>query len=256
MPTPSRIVDLLEEALTTERLPEEICVDCPELLDELRRQIALCSRLDSEIDNLFQLSDATRTWDEASAVPEIDGYKITDVLGRGGTGIVYRAQQVSLDRGVAIKMLLTGRYGTRSELDRLTREAQAIGRLRHPNIVQVYDVGTVGGQPYFTMELIENGTLTKQLNGQPLEPVRAALLIVMLAEAVETAHRMGIVHRDLKPSNILMSADGSPKIADFGLARHFDDDLAMTDTFGPRWYAELYGARAGTRNARGNPATG
>jgi eukaryotic-like serine/threonine-protein kinase len=227
MPTPSRIFDLLEEALTTERLPEELCADCPELLEELRRRIELCTSLNNQIDDLFPSSTPSSACDEPTVIPRIDGYLITNVLGRGGTGIVYRAQQVSLDRDVAIKMLLTGRYSTKSELHRLSREARAIGRLRHPNIVQVYDVGTVGRQPYFTMELVDNGTLAKHLGGRPVEAATAAALTVTLAEAIDAAHGVGIVHRDLKPANILMAIDGSPKIADFGLARHFGDDSAM-----------------------------
>jgi eukaryotic-like serine/threonine-protein kinase len=227
LPTPSRIFDLLEEALTTERLPEELCADCPELLEELRRRIELCTSLNNQIDDLFPSSTPSPACDEPTVIPRIDGYLITNVLGRGGAGIVYRAQQVSLDRDVAIKMLLTGRYSTKSELHRLSREARAIGRLRHPNIVQVYDVGTVGGQPYFTMELVENGTLAKHLGGRPVEAATAAALTVTLAEAIDAAHGVGIVHRDLKPANILMAIDGSPKIADFGLARHFGEDSAM-----------------------------
>jgi eukaryotic-like serine/threonine-protein kinase len=225
MATTARIFDLLEEALTTERLPEEICTGCPELLEELRRRIALCKNLEIQIEELFPSSGPTCHPDEALTIPQIAGYIITDVLGRGGIGIVYRAHHISLNRDVALKMLL-GRYNSTSELRRLSREAQALGRLRHPNIIQVYDVSALADQPYFTMELIENGTLAKHLNGRALEPLKAATLIIKLAEAVDAAHRVGIVHRDLKPVNILLAEDGSPKIADFSLARQFGDDLA------------------------------
>jgi tetratricopeptide (TPR) repeat protein/tRNA A-37 threonylcarbamoyl transferase component Bud32 len=143
-------------------------------------------------------------------------------------GVVYKARQVRLNRPVALKMLLAGAYAAAQERARFQREAEAVAGLRHPNIVQVYDVGDHEGWPYFTMEFVEGGSLARALAGAPQPARQAAALLATLAEAVQVAHRGGIVHRDLKPANILLTADGTPKVADFGLARHFDGKPGLT----------------------------
>ena len=169
-------------------------------------------------------------------LPRIPGYEVEALLGRGGMGIVYKARHLRLNRFVALKMLITGAYAGPNEQARFQREAEAVASLRHANIVQVYDVGDHEGWPYFTMELLEGGSLAQALAGTPQPARQAAALLGMLAEAVQAAHRAGIVHRDLKPANILLTAEGTPKVADFGLARHFDDEPALT----------LSGVRIGT----------
>src|SRR4029077_1547539 len=151
-------------------------------------------------------------------------------------GIVYKARHLRLNRLVALKMLITGAYAGPHERARFQREAEAVAGLRHANIVQVYDVGDHEGWPYFTMELLEGGSLAQALAGTPQPARQTAALLATLAEAVQVAHRAGIVHRDLKPANILLSADGTPKVADFGLARHFDEEPVLS----------LNGARIGT----------
>ena len=126
--------------------------------------------------------------------------------------------------------MLNGGFAGPPELARFQQEAEALAALQHPNIVQVYDVGESEGLPYFTMELVEGGNLAQKLGGVPLSAQDAAALMVALADAVEAAHRGGIVHRDLKPSNILLTAGGTPKITDFGLARRLEAGLGLSMT--------------------------
>ena len=148
-------------------------------------------------------------------------------------GIVYRALDTRLHRPVAVKMLLAGAYAHPGERERFLREAAAAAGLRHPNIVQVYDVGQHDGRPFFTMEFLEGGSLAQQLSGAPLPARQAAELLATLASAMQAAHHGGIIHRDLKPSNILLTADGTPKVADFGLARWEKGGAGLTKSGAP-----------------------
>jgi hypothetical protein len=152
----------------------------------------------------------------------IPGYEILGELGRGGMGVVYQARQVKADRLVALKMILAGAHASEQDLNRFRIEAQAVARLQHPNIVQVYEVGDDHGLPYFSLEFCAGGSLEKKLAGTPLPPQDAARLIETLARAVQAAHDKGIVHRDLKPANVLLTEEGMPKITDFGLAKKLD----------------------------------
>jgi serine/threonine protein kinase/tetratricopeptide (TPR) repeat protein len=143
---------------------------------------------------------------DAIAVPNIPGYEIESMLGRGGMGVVFLARQIRLKRPVAIKMILAGAYADAEDLARFRGEAEAIARLQHPNIIQIYEIGETGDRPYFSMEYAGGGSLTQQLDGAPLATAHAAELVRTLAQAVQYAHQNGIVHRDLKPSNVLFSA--------------------------------------------------
>lgn len=160
--------------------------------------------------------------------PTIEGFEIEGILGKGGMGVVYRARQMSLKRLVALKMILTGGHADAEDLARFRAEAESVARLQHPNIVQIHAVGESEGRPYFALEFVEGGSLDRTLKGQPQDPAKAAALMETLARAVHAAHQRGIVHRDLKPANVLLAADGTPKIGDFGLAKQLDTDSGQT----------------------------
>jgi WD40 repeat protein/serine/threonine protein kinase len=195
-------------------------------------------------------------------VAEVPGYEILGELGRGGMGVVYKARQTALNRLVALKMIRNDEYAGEPERDRLRAEAEAVARLQHPHVVQIYEVGEHRGRPYLALEFVDGGGLDRHLAGTPQPPREAARLAAVLAHAVHAAHQKGVVHRDLKPANVLLQktnprategagedaggrcgqeekssatlsspALGSlwlggesifPKIADFGLAKRMD----------------------------------
>jgi eukaryotic-like serine/threonine-protein kinase len=234
MPADPRVRELLKELLESRGTPEEVCRACPELLPQVRAGWQRLRALQIEVGAMFPEPTSSNGANgyvlPSTEVPQICGYDVQEVLGRGGMGIVYKAWHLRLNRLVALKMLLAGTYAAPHERARFQREAQAVARLKHANIVQVYDVGDSDGRPYFTMEYLESGSLSQSLAGAPQPSRDAAEFVATLAMAVQAAHESGIVHRDLKPANILLAEDGAPKITDFGIARQQDDGAGLTQT--------------------------
>src|SRR5262249_37506127 len=157
-----------------------------------------------------------------AAPASVPGYDILAEVGRGGMGVVYKAHHRNLNRIVALKMVLAGSHAGPLELVRFRQEAETVARLQHPNIVQIYEVGAHGGHSYRAVEFAEGGPLAQKAAGLPQPPRDAARLVELLAHAVECAHQHRVVHRDLTPGNVLLTADGAPKLTDFGLAHLLD----------------------------------
>ena len=195
------------------------------------------------------LSTPPQNTGSRTGFPIVPGYEILEEIGRGGMGVVYKARQLALNRLVALKVILAGAHADKSQLTRFYGEARAVARLRHPHIVQIHDIGEHDGLPYFSLELIEGGSLAQRIAKQPQPPGVAAHLVELLARAVHFAHTQGIIHRDLKPANILLEKDDSgsvvtaiataptstpsvspshsalqPKITDFGLAKSLENE--------------------------------
>ena len=156
------------------------------------------------------------------------GYAILGELGRGGMGVVYKAREASLNRVVALKVVLAGAHAGGRDLARFLVESSAAAAVQHPNVVTVYAVGQHGGLPFMAQELVPGGSLAARLEGGPLPPAEAARVVEAVARGVQAIHDRVIVHRDLKPANVLFAADGEPKVADFGLAKVADTGLTAS----------------------------
>ncbi len=154
---------------------------------------------------------------DPAALPLVAGYEVVRLVGRGGMGRVYEARHVGLGRTVALKLLAHEADGP--SLARFRDEARAVARLGHPGVAQLYETGVAAGQPYYAQEFLAGGSLAEKYAGRPQPPAEAAALVEAVARAVEHCHSQGVVHRDLKPSNVMLAADGTPKVVDFGLAK-------------------------------------
>lgn len=189
----------------------------------------------------MQLADAvgaqSSRWEsDGDLVPQFQlplqmgDYQLVSELGRGGMGVVFRARQASLDRDVAVKMLLDGRWATPADRARIRAEAAAAAQLHHPNIVPVYEVGNQEAGIFFSMKYVAGETLADRLRRGPMAGREAASMLAIVSRAVHYAHQKGVLHRDLKPSNILLDEQGLPHVSDFGLAKTASQSISLTRT--------------------------
>jgi WD40 repeat protein/serine/threonine protein kinase len=230
-----RIADHLEECCQCEEISRELDRSADDMVAGLRRyrpSEPLPVRIDpGDTREKEPPSTSTQQPPVEERLPKrVGNYQVLAVLGRGNMGIVYRARHATLGRLVALKMLLDGGFADQERRARFEREAEAVARLQHPHIVQIYEVGEQEERPFLALELVEGVSLEQHLAGKPQSVSEAAHLIETLAWAVHHAHDRGIVHRDLKPSNVLRAADGTPKISDFGLAKYLDAGHGQTQS--------------------------
>jgi tRNA A-37 threonylcarbamoyl transferase component Bud32 len=217
----------------------EVCADQPELAPELEKQIQAILAMEA----MLAVGKDTPTEPETPDGPQsvspasrkgIDffpsGYEVLEELGQGGMGVVYKARHQRLARLVAIKRLRAGVHAQPSQLARFRNEAEALARVQHPNIVQVFDVGEHDGEAFLALELVEGQGLAQKLARSVLPAREAAGLVETLARGIHSAHERGVIHRDLKPANVLFTTEGTAKISDFGLAKCLDNDAGPTRT--------------------------
>jgi len=224
-PTAERLEEVLAEYLQEEESGEE-----PDREQWLARHPDLSDELRSFFDSRAQVP---KLWPQTPAwqTPKrLGDYELLEEIGRGGMGVVYKARQISLNRTVAVKLILAGQLASTADVARFRAEAEAAASLDHPHIVPTYEVGERQGFHYFSMKLVEGGNLKLAAAREEWavdskdQQRRSARLLATVARAVQHAHQRGILHRDLKPSNILFDAKGLPFVTDFGLAQRVDGD--------------------------------
>jgi serine/threonine-protein kinase len=259
------------EAAEAGRAPdrEAFLARYPDLADELRafladrerfRQAAeqLCSAPSVPADGITQVPEMAPSPALPPKVRHFGDYELLEEIAHGGMGVVWKARQVSLNRVVALKMILAGQLAAAADVQRFRREAEAAANLDHPNIVPIYEVGEHEGQHYFSMKLIEGSDLSqflarKDAKSPKQDPLRSlrlcAKLLSDVARAVHHAHQRGILHRDLKPANVLLDAQGEPHVTDFGLAKRVGLDRGQTVT-GPSSARRVTWPRSRRRPAR------
>jgi mono/diheme cytochrome c family protein/tRNA A-37 threonylcarbamoyl transferase component Bud32 len=237
----------IPEVLPAAETPSDLRADTPANLEALTVE-ANPRPTDHDPEATLPPPDETAATPRSLAEVAVPGYEIIGELGRGGMGVVYKARQTKLKRLVALKMILSGVHASPKELRRFHAEAEAVARLQHPNIVQIYEVGEHQQRPFFSLEYVGGGSLSQKYHGQVVAPRLAADMIQTVARAVHYAHQQGVIHRDLKPANILLQLDErrdddprsqsvirhAPsvvlKITDFGLAKQLGRDISNTQT--------------------------
>lgn len=261
----ARLADVLDQlsrqaanGSSTSGVLEQLVRENPDLESDIRELHAITTIADDVA--MFQSEELTRVLsgsetppglgfvapDETAEGAEIGDYKLIEEIGRGGMGVVYRAQQKSLNRIVALKMIPNAAFASELDLARLRGEAQAAARLNHPNIIPVYDVGEYNKHPWFSMQLVKGSTLSQKLQAGPMSARDAVELLIPIVEAIGAAHKAGVLHRDIKPSNILISEAGEPFITDFGLSKRVPVPEESMEFSGSEDGLTLSGAILGT----------
>jgi WD40 repeat protein/tRNA A-37 threonylcarbamoyl transferase component Bud32 len=227
------------QAVDAGRRPDrdEVLRRHPELASELKAFFADQERLDRAARAMHPPEPPTLPPEPQMAgssplgtVRYFGDYELLEEIARGGMGVVYKARQVSLNRVVALKMILAGQLASEADVKRFRAEAEAAANLDHPHIVPIYEVGEYQGHHYFSMKYVEGGCLTDQVARLVHKPHEAARLVAQVARAVHHAHQRGILHRDLKPGNVLLDAQNEPHVTDFGLARKVEGGSDLTRT--------------------------
>ncbi len=213
----------------TSKLAEEL-----QLLDRAYRKGNVTSSADFPTLDVSNSGATLRSQDDlpqpGTRLRYFGDYEIIDEIARGGMGVVYRARQISLNRVIALKMILGGSIAGNDQIQRFKIEAESAAALDHPGIVPIYDIGDFDGQHYFSMKLIEGESLSEFDDSSANDTHRIVDIVAKTADAVHHAHQRGILHRDLKPANVLIDADGEPIVTDFGLARQTGVDRGITQT--------------------------
>ncbi len=221
---------------------DRTCADAPELRQEVESLLAAHVAAGSFLSNpalpptqlavtgaaIDSSPDITHPPSPIGTVRYFGDYELLEEIARGGMGVVFKARQVSLNRIVAVKMILAGHFASETEIKRFHTEAEAAANLQHPNIVAIHEVGVHAGQHYFSMDYVAGQNLHEVAGGRPMDLAQAAGWVKVLAEAVHYAHQRGTLHRDLKPQNVLIDPDGQPHITDFGLAKRIERDSGLT----------------------------